>query len=136
MTAEDRKYQEEMVTLEHTLDIAEKVQQRTLRQEEVVVELRRASLFVHASGGGLDKALLEAMACECPVVSICEAAASVLPTPCIATKQTFTRRMEEMLGKADAERRQMGRELRRIVTESHSLSRLIERLVSEMDSGN
>lgn len=94
--------------------------------------LQRARLFIHASGGGLDKAVLEAMACGCPVLSCGPASAAVLPPACLATTENFCTRLADTLAMPEAERKALGAQLRETVVRDHSLPRLVRRLVQEM----
>ncbi|TSC59207.1 MAG: hypothetical protein Greene041619_43 [Candidatus Peregrinibacteria bacterium Greene0416_19] len=119
-------------TFIHTSDVKLNLAIGTRSQEEVVSLLQRASLFLHASATALDKALLEAMACECPVISAAEAACGVLPSECVATLDTLVDRARHMLDLDESERIRIGRKLRMTVVENHSLPRLIDRLVREM----
>lgn len=95
--------------------------------------LQRAELMLHACVGGLDKTVLEAMACGCPVVSSSEAAQEVLPESCRALPETMAQVAQKILELSPPERAALSEELRRRVIEGHSLPRLIERLVEEME---
>jgi len=95
--------------------------------------LRQADLMLHACIGGLDKAVLEAMACGCPVVSSSGAAKEVLPANCRATDETMGTVAQKILSLSPPERAALSEEVRKRVVEDHSLAQLIERLVREME---
>ncbi|MBI3331798.1 glycosyltransferase family 4 protein [Candidatus Peregrinibacteria bacterium] len=104
-----------------------------LEPEAVVPLLQRADVFLHASETSLDKAVLEAMACGCPVVSTSAAFKDVLPIICQATDSAS---MANHVGRISAmspdERKGLSESLRKIITEKHSLTKLLDRLVKEM----
>lgn len=93
---------------------------------------RRADLLLHACAGGLDKAVLEAMACGCLVVSSSEAAQQALPQCCRALPESMGGVALRVLALPAPERTALSAEERRTVTEHHSLPKLIQRLVGEM----
>jgi glycosyltransferase involved in cell wall biosynthesis len=104
----------------------------TLSHGNVAMLLRQASLMLHASQGGLDKVVLEAMAAGCPIVSTGLASAHVLPERCIATHKDFSGKAKAILDLSSEEKSALQRELRRTIEEKHSLHALVPRLVSLM----
>jgi glycosyltransferase involved in cell wall biosynthesis len=134
VTADDRTYLQECSELLSRRKLGERVEMRFLAPAQLPSLLRRTTLFLYAAGGGLDKALLEAMACGCPVVSCSEASLSFLPAECKSTVADMPRAVERMLQKSPKEREELGRELRAFVLKNHSLPRLISTLVSRMGS--
>lgn len=101
------------------------------QQANVRSLLQKASLLLHAAGGGLDKVILEAMACGCPVVCSSEAAQRVLPLSCRAG-DSMIEAARRLLALSDMERQVLGNELRARVIRDHSLQKLVVRLVGEM----
>lgn len=101
------------------------------RQAGVRDLLQKANLLLHAAGGGLDKVILEAMACGCPVVCASEAAQSILPELSRAG-DSMARVANHLLALPDTERQRLGNELRARVIRDHSLQKLMVRLVGEM----
>ncbi|MSR87470.1 glycosyltransferase [Candidatus Peribacteria bacterium] len=101
-------------------------------QEKIPALLQLAGLFVHASATSLDKALLEAMACECLVLSCADAARGVLPDQCLAKPDTMAHWVEALLSLPEQQQDALRKQLREIVVKDHSLERLVKRLVQEM----
>lgn len=93
---------------------------------------RRASLFINLSTtGSLDKAVLEALACECPVLTTNEAFKS-LGADVYTDKQTV-----EELSELVIERLQTAshKSYRQWVVENHSLAKLIPKIIAELGYG-
>ena len=130
----DRKTLAELTAFLRENEMEDRVEIRFLSQEEVAAAMRRARLFLHACGGGLDKVVLEAMASGCPILSCGEAAPNVLPASCLSSPEDFPLRAAEMLAMPDLEREDMQRELRATIERDHALARLADRLVAEMDA--
>ena len=114
------------------LDISNRVEIKFVTHEEIRSLLQRSVLQLHACGGGLDKCVLESMACGCPVVSSSIAAKYVLPEVCLCTEETIGEKAIQILGLPEADRNDLAGGLRQKVIEEHSLQRLAERLVVEM----
>jgi glycosyltransferase involved in cell wall biosynthesis len=116
--------------------VAFNVQGRTeigsVSREEVVTLLQRSMIFLHAASTSLDKALLEAMACGCLVVSSSQAALDTLPTRCIAAPGELAARAKALLDLPVIEQDALRHELRQIIVQYHALPRLILRLLEEM----
>ena len=112
--------------------IAGRVEIGSVPHDEIVHRMQHAALFLHASRTSLDKALLEAMACGCLVVSCSDAARSVLPPECLATAGGMADRVRTLLELPTAEQDALRQRLQEIVVRYHSLKELIRRLVSEM----
>jgi len=101
---------------------------------EAMVDLYNQSiLLLNACEGGLDKAILEAMACGCLVVSSAQASKDVLPEECFCSDAEMGKRINGMLGMSEVEHNKLRSELRSIVVRDHSLERLVGRLVKEMN---
>jgi glycosyltransferase involved in cell wall biosynthesis len=100
-------------------------------------QYRACTLFVSTSvTGSLDKAVLEAMACEKPIITCNESFRNVLG--CHAKDLMFDRgdhqalgeRVNHLLGLSAEARACLGRELREIVVREHELDGFINRLVT------
>jgi glycosyltransferase involved in cell wall biosynthesis len=132
ITAEDRGVEAALISLMKELHLEERVSRGFVRHPQVKSLLRRSVLMFHACGGGLDKVVLEAMACGCPVVTTSTAAEDILPSLCRASPETLGSQAAHVLALSPAERSVLVQDLRTRVVEHHSLSRLVARLAREM----
>ncbi|MCF7844303.1 MAG: glycosyltransferase [Kiritimatiellales bacterium] len=132
ITKDDQQEYKKIETLIEELGLEGRVGMQSYPHEVVRAFLQEASLSLHACGGGLDKAVLESMASECPVVSCSKAAESILPGSLQCTEETMGEKAKEVLGLSDDERSKLTADLRNRVIEKHSLAKLVERLVGEM----
>jgi len=103
---------------------------------EIIQHLQRCDLFVNLSHtDSLDKALLEAMACARPILTSNVAFRNVLgeyrETLMVekGDPQALAERIAWIQGWSDAERRELGTALRRIVVEQHNIERFMDKLV-------
>jgi len=104
--------------------------------EQIPAVLASTDVFLHASDtGSLDKAMLEAMAVGCVVVSSNDAAKPILrmiqdglavarPEP-----EAFAQAIQKVYGLGADGRREVGERSRALVAEQHSLTKLIEKIV-------
>lgn len=132
VSREDQTTQAELLTLMHRLHIQDRVMMRALPPADLPPLLQRAALFLHASATALDKAVLEAMACGCAVVSCADAVRSLLPETLRAFPEEMAGVVQWFCSLPQAEQEDIRQSLRRTVTEHHSLSRLVARLCEEM----
>ncbi|TSC60072.1 MAG: hypothetical protein Greene041662_246 [Candidatus Peregrinibacteria bacterium Greene0416_62] len=131
-TDRDRKEEKRLQALIAELGLATRVMMGWIAPIEIVTLLQSADCMLHACTGGLDKCVLEAMACGCPVVSSSEAASRVLPPICVSTNEEMAERVRRILGLSPEDRAELSRELRQRVVNGHSLQHLIQRLIEEM----
>jgi glycosyltransferase involved in cell wall biosynthesis len=131
-TDRDRKEEKRLQELIAELRLATRVTMGWMAPQDIVALLQSADCMVHACTGGLDKCVLEAMACGCPVISSSEAASRVLPETCVTTDEGMTERVRNILGLSSEERADLSRELRQRVVNGHSLQHLVQRLAEEM----
>jgi glycosyltransferase involved in cell wall biosynthesis len=92
---------------------------------------QNTDLFVHCCNSGVDKALLEAMACEIPVISCAEAFTDILVKfpKCLfepGNSKDLAGKIQSMLEQNNI---QLGKDLRHIVVENHSTKSLAKKLV-------
>lgn len=132
ITERDEEERARLDRLIAELGIADRVIIDWIAPFQVPALLQRADLMLHACSGGLDKVVLEAMACGCPVVSSSEAAGHVLPNLCLAPKDGLAEHALRILALSPEERSRLSTDLRTRVTESHSLERLSSCLASAM----
>lgn len=106
---------------------------------EIVSLYRRGDVFVSASKSGVDKVVLEAMACGTPVVvsdpvfePMLEGHMSELMyRP--GDAQALARRLEALLAMPARERDAVGRELRDVVARSHAVGALMDKLLGTFE---
>jgi len=132
ITKRDVLEEESIFALLQELHIADRVTIQALRNEEVCDLLQRASLLLHACSGGLDKVVLEAMACGCPIVSSSHAAASVLPPVCQASDETLIAQAQKVFVLDATERNRLSIELRKRAEDGHSLAALVAQMCKHM----
>ncbi len=132
VTEADKQTEHEIKELIYRLNIADRVEIGWVSPQDMPSLLQGADCMVHASKGGLDKVVLQAMSCGCPVVSASEAAHSVLPEECCATTENISQKIEAVLALSSDKRQSLSKKLRTIVQENHSLSQCISRIVSHM----
>ena len=133
ITADDARYQRELMDLANSLGIADHVSfTGSAIHSKMPACYQSAHLFLHASAtGSIDKALLEAMSTGLPVISSSEAFRDILPKEYIApavSAETFAARIVNL--------RDVGRDmrLRNIVREKFELSDLIKKLTAQLVS--
>ncbi|MBZ0283971.1 MAG: glycosyltransferase family 4 protein [Anaerolineae bacterium] len=104
--------------------------------ENLAVEYHQSHAMVNMSlTGSMDKAVLEAMACELPVITANDAyqkilaqwANTLLVPP--ESPEVLPLRLSQIITMSPDERAALGHTLRQIVVEEHSLERLIRRLL-------
>lgn len=134
ITESDKKVEHNIRELIHRLSIADRVEIGWVSPEEMSKLLRRADIMLHASQGGLDKAILQAMACGCPVVSTSEAAKDELPELCRATEKTMSAKTAAILQLNEQDRDQLCSALRDIVVSEHSIKQCISTMVTNIIS--
>lgn len=132
ITQEDTQTEKAITDLMHSLNVQDRVTISWVPPYDIPRLLQRADCMMHASQGGLDKAVLQAMACGCPVVSTSTAAQSVLPDSCHATSDTLSQKTEGILHLSASARDTLAAKLRATVENDHSLSQCIQRIVSSM----
>lgn len=113
-----------------------------LANDEIPEHLRETDLFINASRtGSLDKSGLEAMACECLLLTSNPAYAEILPEDLAETMtyptgetERLTRKIEMLLSLAPEKRRRLGAKLREVVVRDHGLDRFMDNLVAVFES--
>ena len=132
VTKRDVHEKERTLALIEELHIADRVTIQALRNEDIRDLLQRASLFLHACDGGLDKVVLEAMACGCPIVSSSHAASLVLPSLCQASNGTFIAQAQKVFALGASERMHLVTDLRKRAEHEHSLIALVQKMCGVM----
>lgn len=132
ITDADKVVERDLKELIHRLNIADRTEMGWVSPDTMPLLLQRADVFMHASQGGLDKVVLQAMACGCPVVSVSEAASSVLPKECTATPELLLQHTKNILTLSDEDRQRLCDALRSIIKRDHSLDQCVNHLVAAM----
>ncbi len=102
---------------------------------EMPVINRQSQLFIHAaSTAGVDKAVLEAMACGCIPVSSSPAFQGILPSQLCVAEDTLEAAVRDVLGLPAEEQEALRQQLVSEVRNHHSLPSLITRLVSDISA--
>lgn len=134
----DRAYRAYLDNLVDELGVGERVEFAGPRPYVTMADQYRAcTLFVSTSvTGSLDKAVLEAMACEKPIVTCNESFRNVLGRFAKdlmfdrGDHQALGKKVNQLLGLSAEARACLGRELREIVIREHDLDGFIDRLVT------
>lgn len=134
VTVDDRRTSTELSDLIHHLHLHSRITIQPMSHAALPSLLQRATLFLHASETALDKAVLEAMACGCVVVSCADAIQSILPEILHTSPEQMTEAVQRFCSLPETTQEHLRRTLRHTVKEHHSLSRLVERLYKEMSS--
>ena len=135
--ADDRAYLTELeglvreFALEAQVTFVGKVPNRLM-----VDEYRRCDVLINASHtGSIDKVVLEAMACEKPALTCNESFAPVLANHegmlmfAPSSPAELAERLTSVLALDESHRRELGRALRQIVVDDHSVAGLTDRFV-------
>ena len=135
--ADDHAYLAELKQTAHELGVDEHVNfVGKVPNRLMVEEYRRCDVLINASHtGSIDKVVLEAMACEKPAVTCNESFAPVLAdhadllmfAPSDAAE--LAERVAAVLALAADRRQELGRTLRRIVVNDHSVAGMTDRFV-------
>jgi glycosyltransferase involved in cell wall biosynthesis len=95
--------------------------------------LQKSDLFINLSGtGSLDKAPLEAMACQVLVLTSNQAFKSILPEALIVVKDQpdkLAQKIKYIINLSVRQKSELQKRLRRIVVENHNLDKLIGKII-------
>ncbi|PIQ76813.1 hypothetical protein COU78_00740 [Candidatus Peregrinibacteria bacterium CG10_big_fil_rev_8_21_14_0_10_49_24] len=134
LTADDAQLAESLKEEIKKKNLGDRVRMLPATQDALLPLLRRASVFVHASSTSLDKAVLEAFAAGCIVVSTAEAVQPLLSPECQATQDTLAARIQGVAELPATDKEGIASQQREIIVNNHSLKRLVQRLTAEMVS--
>ncbi len=104
-----------------------------IAHQNIVPYLQSADIFVNLSKTGLDKAVLEAMACECLVITSSAAIKSTLPGNLIIKKDRpdlLAIKIDELNKMSLAGKAKLKTELREIVVKNHNLDNLVGKIIA------
>lgn len=112
-----------------------------IRHDQLPDALNTYRAFLNFSTTALDKAVVEAMSCGLPVLTSNPCAAEIFPVDVsfslVAPQDDIGKQAEmlhALLSKSDAERKALGKRLRDVVVQQHSVEGLIEKIVMEIKS--
>ena len=124
----DKKYLSELkiqVTRDKLQDIIEFV--GPITYEKLPQALSHADLFINVSKtGSVDKAVLEAMALNVPVITSNEAFKNILPAKYLCEDSQLTEKIVEFYNNRPSDN------LRKIVEQNHSLKNLVKKIINEI----
>jgi len=107
--------------------------------KEIVLHLQSADLFVNTSHtGSLDKAIAEAMACGLPILTCNEALEEILgkrKDKLMYPKKDYKKlaeRIKYIINLEKDEKEKIGRNLRQIIVENHSLEGLVKKILEKL----
>lgn len=102
---------------------------------ETVVYYQRSDLFVNLSGtGSVDKAVLEAMACGCLVLTSNDAFSEFLPPEFLVEKnqpEKLAERILQLMKLSPENAKSLKENLRQIVLKSHNLENLVKKILEQ-----
>jgi glycosyltransferase involved in cell wall biosynthesis len=111
-----------------------------VHQEQLPDLLNGHRAALNFTTGAVDKTAVEAMACGLPVVTTNDAVTEVLPAdlhPLLVCDKVSTeaqaRTIHALLGRPKAENARLGQRLRELVITDHSIERLFDRIVEEIE---
>lgn len=110
-------------------------------QERLPALLGGHRALLNFATGAIDKSVLEAMACGLPVISTNDSAAEILPAdlrpmlvPDASSTELQAGTIHDLLSRPDPELARLGQELRAVVEREHSVDRLFDRILREIQA--
>jgi glycosyltransferase involved in cell wall biosynthesis len=109
----------------------------SIRHRETVGLYQRADLFINLSDtGSLDKAVLEAMACGCPVLTSNEAFKGIIPSDMFlehADAASVAEAIKRVKALPSETRLEQGLKLREVVVRDHGIEQLASRILKQFE---
>ncbi len=141
---EQEKYMQDMKELVKKLKLEKTINfLGSIPFKNIIPHLQSSSLFVNMSHtGSLDKVILEAMSCELPILTCNEALIGILgnyENSLMYEKKNYkelAKKIEEIFKKNIDGRKRIGKDLRNIVVQGHSVSSLISKILNEYKEKN
>ncbi len=102
---------------------------------QILPYYQNCDLFINLSGtGSLDKAVLEAMACGCLVLTSNESFSSILPAEFLTEKnqpEKLAQKIQFIMNMPNQEKKEIGNKFREKVKKDHNLDLLVLKIVGE-----
>ena len=138
----DQQFKNDLVNQKENLLLTNQVFFReSIKQDQLPSLLNQHKIFVSFNTGGLDKAVLEAMACGLPILTPNQCVAEILPdhlkTLLIVDKDDHDdqiNKLNKLLTLTDQERSSLGEELRAIVRRGHTAALLVNKIFIEINN--
>jgi len=135
----DKQFKNDLVDQRENLALANQAFFRgPIKQDQLPALLNQHKIFVSFNTGGLDKAVLEGMACGLPVLTPNQCVAEILPDHLRALLIVNKDDLEDQVSKlnrlltlSDQERLSLGEELRAIVKRGHTTTMLVDKIFSD-----
>ena len=131
-----REYFENLNQMVGVMDLAGKINfLGWVANQDIAPYYQQADLFINMSGtGSLDKAVLEAMACGCLVLTVNEAFAKILPPPLMVEKnnpQGLAEKIKWVMSLPQEEKNEIVNKLINEVRNNHNLDNLVKKIISQ-----
>lgn len=131
-----RAYLKELEAMTEKMDLNGQVEfAGWVANKDLAPYYQQSDLFISMSGtGSVDKAVLEAMACGCLVLTSNEAFKRILPPELMAEKnqpEKLAERIKYLKNLPLAEKQEIKKDLRKEVADNHNLDNLAEKIVSQ-----
>ncbi|OGY44920.1 MAG: hypothetical protein A2729_04020 [Candidatus Buchananbacteria bacterium RIFCSPHIGHO2_01_FULL_39_14] len=134
--AEQQVYFNSLKTMTEKMNLGGKVEfLGAIKHVEIPDYLRKSDIFINLSGtGGLDKAVLEAMACGCLVLTSNEAFREILPTELIVGKNNpkmLSEKIKWLVGLSSDQLLKLRQQLQEEIIKNHNLTNLSLKIISQ-----
>ncbi|MBI5765897.1 glycosyltransferase [Candidatus Falkowbacteria bacterium] len=131
-----REYFENLYKIVETMNLIGRVEfVGWVANQDVALYYQQADLFINMSGtGSLDKAVLEAMACGCLVLTANEAFAKILPPPLMVEKnnpQVLAEKIQWVMSLPQEEKNETANKLINEIRNNHNLDNLVKKIISQ-----
>ncbi len=138
----DKAYYKDLCTYIEKNNLSERVVFAGIKnQEELIKEYNKTFIFISASESGVDKAILESMACEQINLIKEKAFEKYLPKKISSLiifndDKDLAKKIEEIISFDEKEYERIGKELRKIVLENFSLNSLVKKIKKKLEEIN
>jgi len=136
--AEQKSYLDQLKGMVEAMGLKDQVEfAGWVANKDVAPYYQQADLFINMSGtGSLDKAVLEAMACECLVLTSNEAFKDILPPELIVEKnnpEQLAKKIQLLMELPDDKKAKLRKQLREEVKNNHNLDNLVFKIIKQFN---